>query len=357
MHGRRREGARRPIAAGTWRPPRPGRGGVDPSDRRTRPQSALEHEQRRGPHAARWLGERVALGTDGIGADMSRSLRWRTCARRERTPYRRSWPLARLAAGPAAGGSSTALLAASRPAHRPNLVVLDYAAAPILVATTFGGHWIYGLSSARCGTDGRRRPRRRDRPSPGRHAALVAEARRVANWLWSLVEEIEPHPIAPSRLLATRSAAPADGRSVGGGLRPPHPQSVSCGWQAPRSATGGAPRLRGRGAGRVVAKRVSTTRRRAAESEHGRDPARHGQYRAVVGAAPRAVARDRYALARTAGLRSSSDWATPARRSPPAPSLQPFGRCGRAVDALIGETRRRCGRGAAARAALDVRCW
>lgn len=155
-----------------------------------------------------WLGERVALGTDGIGADMFAESAVAYLRRREEDPVTDvSWPLARLAVGSRLAGRifDEPLLGRLEAGAPADLVVLDYAAPTLLDATTFGGHWIYGLSSAAVrdvmvGGDLVVRDRRLTRVDT---AALDAEARREAHRLWSRLEEIEPHPFAPSRLLAT----------------------------------------------------------------------------------------------------------------------------------------------------------
>ena len=96
------------------------------------------------------LGSHVALGTDGIGADMfeeSRAAYFRL--REDGLASPPSWPLERLAegasfVGAAFGEPHFGRLEAGAPA---DLVVLDYAAPAPLGESSFAGHWIFGLSS------------------------------------------------------------------------------------------------------------------------------------------------------------------------------------------------------------------
>jgi putative selenium metabolism protein SsnA len=96
------------------------------------------------------FGPRLALGTDGIGADMfeeSRTAFFRL--REDDLGAGADWALDRLAesarlAGRAFGEPLLGTLAPGAPA---DLVVLDYAAPTPLRQSTLAGHWIFGLSS------------------------------------------------------------------------------------------------------------------------------------------------------------------------------------------------------------------
>ena len=96
------------------------------------------------------LGSRVALGTDGIVADMfeeSRTAYLR--AREDGAASDPRWVLARLAesaraAGRAFGEPLLGRIEAGAPA---DLVVLDHATPTPLDADTFPGHWVFGLSA------------------------------------------------------------------------------------------------------------------------------------------------------------------------------------------------------------------
>jgi len=148
------------------------------------------------------LAGRVALGTDGIGADMfeeSRAAYFRL--REDDRQAGAEWPLDRLSVGAAPAGASfgerpLGTLDVGAPA---DLVVLDYAAPTPVDAHTFPGHWIFGLS-ARHVRDVMvagewvvldRRLARAD------HRELAAEARVQAARLWKRLDEIEPHEFEP----------------------------------------------------------------------------------------------------------------------------------------------------------------
>jgi putative selenium metabolism protein SsnA len=148
------------------------------------------------------LAGRVALGTDGIGADMfeeSRAAYFRL--REDDRQAGAEWPLDRLSVGAALAGSSfgerhLGTLDVGAPA---DLVVLDYAAPTPVDAHSFPGHWIFGLS-ARHVRDVMvagewvvldRRLARAD------HRELAAEARVQAARLWKRLDEIEPHEFEP----------------------------------------------------------------------------------------------------------------------------------------------------------------
>lgn len=96
------------------------------------------------------LGRRVALGTDGIGADMFEESRTAYFRLREDDPGAGAdWPLERLAQGASLAASvfdepALGTLHVGAPA---DLVVLDYAAPAPLDERSFSGHWVFGLSS------------------------------------------------------------------------------------------------------------------------------------------------------------------------------------------------------------------
>jgi putative selenium metabolism protein SsnA len=163
------------------------------------------------------LGPRVALGTDGIGADMfeeSRLGHLRHLEERSATSDAEpldspddagstdpAWPLARLAAGARLVGEefdepSFGRVVAGAPA---DLVVLDYPAPTPLTVGTLAEHWMFGLS-ARAVRDvivaGRVVVRER-RLTAVDQDALAADARPVATRLWERLETIEEHSFAP----------------------------------------------------------------------------------------------------------------------------------------------------------------
>ena len=113
------------------------------------PRSNMNNGVGRTPLA--WLGERVALGTDGIGGDLFEESRTAFLRRREEElGTGPDWALARLAvgAGVAARAFAEPLLGRLDPGAPADLAVLDYAAPTPLDAGTLGGHWIFGLASS-----------------------------------------------------------------------------------------------------------------------------------------------------------------------------------------------------------------
>ena len=148
-------------------------------------------------------GDRVALGTDGIGGDMiteSQAAYFRAREASLRTPP--SWPLDRLAAGARAAGRifGEPLLGRIAPGAPADLVVLDYAAPAPLTAQTLPGHWIYGCSPGQV----------RDVVVAGRlviadrqhtmidAAELAAKARSESLRLWDRLADLPPHPFLPA---------------------------------------------------------------------------------------------------------------------------------------------------------------
>ena len=150
----------------------------------------------------RRLGGHVALGTDGIGADMfeeSRVAFFR--AREDGAAADPRWALARLAEGAKLAGRliGEPLLGRIEPGAPADLVVLDHEAPAPVDATSFPGHWIFGLSARTV----------RDVVVAGdvvvrdRQLELVGEdwltehARAEAARLWSRLDAIGEHPFDP----------------------------------------------------------------------------------------------------------------------------------------------------------------
>jgi cytosine/adenosine deaminase-related metal-dependent hydrolase len=154
-----------------------------------------------------WLGERVALGTDGIGSDIFEESRAGYLRRREEdVATGADWALRRLATGrprPAGRAFGEPLLGRLVPGAPADLVVLDYAAPTPLDGASLAGHWIFGLSAAHVrdvvvagevvvrggGSRGRR----------GRSSASVRRRRRSGS---GHVSRARTAPFAPARLLA-----------------------------------------------------------------------------------------------------------------------------------------------------------
>jgi putative selenium metabolism protein SsnA len=150
----------------------------------------------------RALGERVALGTDGIGSDMfeeSRAAFFRL--REDDVGAGADWPLARLAEGARLAGRAfdEPLLGALSPGAPADLVVLDYAAPTPVRDGSFSGHWVFGLSSRAV----------RDVMVAGEWVVLdrrltrvdaeqlAADALGQAERLWRRLDEIGPHEFEP----------------------------------------------------------------------------------------------------------------------------------------------------------------
>ena len=96
------------------------------------------------------LGERVAVGTDGIDGDLfaeSQAAYWR--AREADPSVDPSWALARLAASARFAGAATGepLLGRIEPGAPADLVVLDYDPPTPLQPENLGGHWVFGMSA------------------------------------------------------------------------------------------------------------------------------------------------------------------------------------------------------------------
>jgi putative selenium metabolism protein SsnA len=167
------------------------------------------------------LGPRVALGTDGIGADMfeeSRAGHLRHLEERSATSgadrpedpadagsIDPAWPLARLAAGVRLAGEAfdeplLGRVVAGAPA---DLVVLDYPAPTPLTSDTLAAHWTFGLS-ARAVRDvivGGRVAVRERRLTAVDQDALAADARPVAARLWERLDEVPEHAFVPGEVM------------------------------------------------------------------------------------------------------------------------------------------------------------
>lgn len=173
------------------------------------PRSNMHNAVGRAPLAI--LGPRVALGTDGIGADMfeeSRVGQLRALEERhgpEAAPIGPGWALERLGVGARLVGDTfdeplLGRVVAGAPA---DLVVLDYAAPTPVTADTLAGHWIFGLS-ARAVRDvlvGGRVVVRDRRPTMVDADALAAAARTEATRLWDRLDAIGEHPFTPGEVM------------------------------------------------------------------------------------------------------------------------------------------------------------
>jgi cytosine/adenosine deaminase-related metal-dependent hydrolase len=168
------------------------------------------------------LGSRVAIGTDGIGADMFEESRLGHLRHLEERhvigddpsmepggadagSIDAEWPLARLAAGARLVGDAfdEPLFGRIVPGAPADLVVLDYPAPTPLTSDTLAGHWTFGLS-ARAVRDvivaGRVVVRDRRLTSVDQDA-LAAGARHEAARLWERLDTIAEHGFAPGEVM------------------------------------------------------------------------------------------------------------------------------------------------------------
>jgi cytosine/adenosine deaminase-related metal-dependent hydrolase len=165
------------------------------------PRSNMNNGVGRAPVEA--IGDRVALGTDGIGADMfaeSQAAFWR--AREEGLSVVPSWALDRLAegtrlAGVAFGETGLGRIEAGSPA---DLVVLDYAPPAPISAQNLASHWVFGISASRVRdvwVNGEmvvkdRRLTRVDQDE------IAAKAMATAAGLWERLRDIPTHGFEPA---------------------------------------------------------------------------------------------------------------------------------------------------------------
>lgn len=164
------------------------------------PRSNMNNSVGRAPVVA--LGEGVALGTDGIGADMfaeAKTAYWRS--REESVFASASWPLARLArgavvAGRAFGERGLGLIEPGAPA---DVVVLEYTDVTPATEANVPWHWLFGIGAHHV----------RDVMVAGElvvadrlltrvdQEEVTAKAREQAGRLWRRMDEIPAHPFQP----------------------------------------------------------------------------------------------------------------------------------------------------------------
>ena len=148
------------------------------------------------------MGERLALGTDGIGSDMfeeSRASYFRL--HEDDLHVGADWPLARLAASARLAGRifEEPLLGTLGPGAPADLAVLDYAAPAPVRTSSFAGHWVFGLSArsvrdVMVAGEWVVRDRHLTRADP---QELAAGARTQADRLWRRLDEVGPHEFEP----------------------------------------------------------------------------------------------------------------------------------------------------------------
>jgi cytosine/adenosine deaminase-related metal-dependent hydrolase len=164
------------------------------------PRSNMNNSVGRAPVVA--LGDGVALGTDGIGADMfaeSKTGYWRL--REESLKAPPLWPLARLARGATFAGRAFGhpTLGRIEPSAPADLAVLEYPDVTPLEASNAAGHWVFGLGSHHV----------RDVMVAGEMVVadriltkvdqdeVAAMAREHAERLWHRMDELPAHPFEP----------------------------------------------------------------------------------------------------------------------------------------------------------------
>jgi putative selenium metabolism protein SsnA len=148
------------------------------------------------------LGPRVALGTDGIGADVfeeSRAAYFRL--REDDLAAAADWPLARLAEGARFAGLAfdEPLLGTLDVGAPADLIVLDYPAPTPLVTSSFAGHLIFGLGArsvrdVMVAGEWVVRDRRATRVDS---EALAALGQEQAGHLWRRLDETPAHRRVP----------------------------------------------------------------------------------------------------------------------------------------------------------------
>jgi putative selenium metabolism protein SsnA len=156
----------------------------------------------RAPLAA--FGERVALGTDGIGADMFEEGRTAYFRRREEDVLTgMTWPLERLAESARVAGEAFGepLLGRIEPGAPADLVVLGYPAVTPVGASTLAAHWLFGIGAASVrdvvvAGEPVVRDGRLVRLDP---QVLAAQTQAGATRLWRRLEEIDVHPFEPGQ--------------------------------------------------------------------------------------------------------------------------------------------------------------
>jgi putative selenium metabolism protein SsnA len=165
------------------------------------PRSNMNNAVGRAPAEA--MGERVALGTDGIGGDLfaeARAAFWR--AREDDLSVAPSWAVERLAAGAEVAGRAfeEPALGTLVPGAPADLVVLDYAAPTPMDESTLAGHWLFGLGARHVrdvvvGGELVVADRRPTRVDPD---AVAVGAARAARSLWARLERVDVHPFEPA---------------------------------------------------------------------------------------------------------------------------------------------------------------
>jgi putative selenium metabolism protein SsnA len=170
------------------------------------PRSNMNNGVGRAPLA--WLGERVALGTDGISGDLFTEGRTAYLrAREDDLDTDVTLPLELLAHGAAIAGRAFGepRLGRVETGAPADLVVLDYRAPTPVDGETLPAHWIFGVGAVhvRDVLVGGELMLRDGRPTRLDAEEIAVEARQAARKLWERMDDIGAHTFAPSRLLTT----------------------------------------------------------------------------------------------------------------------------------------------------------
>jgi cytosine/adenosine deaminase-related metal-dependent hydrolase len=160
------------------------------------PRSNMNNGVGRAPVGA--LGERLALGTDGLGGDLFEETRVAYLRRREEdVSIGPGWAVARLAQGARVAGDAfeEPLLGRVDPGAPADLAVLEYAAPTPLDDGDLADHWIFGLTSAAVrdvvvGGELVVAGRRLTRVDGDE---IAATARAAAGQLWARLEDVPAH--------------------------------------------------------------------------------------------------------------------------------------------------------------------
>jgi putative selenium metabolism protein SsnA len=163
------------------------------------PRSNMHNAVGRTPLA---LLDRVALGTDGIGADMFEESRAGFLRLREEgLDAPDGWPLSRLAEGAHLAGRifDEPALGSIEPGAPADLVILEYQPPAPLDGANLAGHWVFGLSSRNVRdvmVAGEVVVRDR-RLANADQDEVAAKAAIEAGRLWDRLEGIGPHAFRP----------------------------------------------------------------------------------------------------------------------------------------------------------------
>jgi len=164
------------------------------------PRSNMNNRVGRAPVAA--LGNRLALGTDGIDGDLfaeSRAGYWR--AREADASVGPEWAVARVAASARLAGMATGepLLGRIEPGAPADLAVLAYDPPTPLASQNLSGHWVFGMSArhVRDVVVGGEVVVRGGRLARTEVPELRARCRELAEQLWRRVDETPAHPFEP----------------------------------------------------------------------------------------------------------------------------------------------------------------